>query len=36
VVRSHHQSSDGKRGNERRRDFGRHNTFSIPLMVAQG
>jgi hypothetical protein len=31
VVRSHHQSSDGKRGNERRRDFGRHNAFSFSL-----
>jgi hypothetical protein len=31
VVRSHHQSSDGKRGNERRHDFGRHNAFSFSL-----
>jgi hypothetical protein len=33
VVRGH-QSSDDKRGNERRCDFGRHNAFSIFLMVA--
>jgi hypothetical protein len=33
VVRGH-QSSDDKRGNERRRDFGSHNAFSVPLMVA--
>jgi hypothetical protein len=26
-----HQSSDDKRGNERRCDFGRHNAFSVPL-----
>jgi hypothetical protein len=30
VVRGH-QSSDDKRGNERRRDFGSHNAFSVFL-----
>jgi hypothetical protein len=30
VVRGH-QSSDDKRGNERRRDFGSHNAFSVSL-----
>jgi hypothetical protein len=30
VVRDH-QSSDDKRGNERRRDCGRHNAFSVSL-----
>jgi hypothetical protein len=30
VVRGH-QSSDDKRGNERRRDFGSHNVFSVFL-----
>jgi hypothetical protein len=28
VVRGH-QSSDDKHGSERRRDFGRHNAFSV-------
>jgi hypothetical protein len=30
VVRGH-QSSGDKRGNERRRDFGSHNAFSVSL-----
>jgi hypothetical protein len=30
VVRDH-QSSDDKRGNERRRDFGRHSGVSVSL-----
>jgi hypothetical protein len=30
MVRGH-QSSDDKRGNERRRDFGSHNAFSVSL-----
>jgi hypothetical protein len=30
VVRGH-QSSDDKRGNEHRRDFGSHNAFSVSL-----
>jgi hypothetical protein len=30
VVRGH-KSFDDKRGNERRRDFGSHNAFSVSL-----